>query len=71
MDKLDARNPTMSASHHPTDIHRRQQRKKKRHNLRARIAAAPAVGRAALEANVQRTYSPFHRPEAKRAQDAT
>jgi hypothetical protein len=58
----------MSASHHPTDIHRRQQRKKKRNKLRARIAAAPAVGRAALEAKVQRTYSRFHRPEAKPAQ---
>jgi hypothetical protein len=58
----------MSASHHPTDIHLRQKRKKKRDNLRARIAAAPAAGRAALEAKVQRTYSPFHNPEAKRAQ---
>ena len=57
----------MSASHHPTDIHRRQQRKKKRNKLRARIAAAPAVGRAALEAKVQRTYSRFHRPEVKPA----
>ncbi len=57
----------MSASHHPTDIHRRRQRKKKRNKLRARIAAAPAVGRAALEVKVQRTYSPFHRPEAKPA----
>jgi hypothetical protein len=28
--------------------------------LRARIAAAPASGRAALEAKLQRTYSPFH-----------
>jgi hypothetical protein len=50
----------MSASHHPTDIHLRQHRKKKRAALRARIAAAPATGRAALEAKVQRTYSPFH-----------
>ena len=57
----------MSASHHPTDIHRRQQRKKKRNKLRARIAAAPAVGRVALEAKVQRTYSHFHRPETKPA----
>jgi hypothetical protein len=57
----------MSASHQPTDIHRRQQRKKKRNKLRGRIAAAPAAGRAALEAKVQRTYSQFHRPEAKRA----
>ena len=33
---------------------------KKRDKLRARIAAAPATERAALEARVQRTYSPFH-----------
>ena len=65
--RLYSRNPVMSASHHPTDIHRRQQRRKKRNKLRARIAAAPTVGRAALEAKVQRTYSQFHRPEAKRA----
>jgi hypothetical protein len=32
----------MSASHHPTDIHLRQHRAKKRNKLRARIAAAPA-----------------------------
>jgi hypothetical protein len=51
---------TMSASHHPTDIHLRQHRVKKRNKLRARMAAAPATGRAALEARVQRTYSPFH-----------
>ena len=50
----------MSASHRPTDIHLRQHREKKRAKLRARIAAAPASGRAALEARVQRTYSPFH-----------
>ena len=50
----------MSASHHPTDIHLRQHRLKKRNKLRARIAAAPANGRAALEARVLRTYSPFH-----------
>jgi hypothetical protein len=50
----------MSASHHPTDVHLRQHRAKKRNKLRARIAATPAIGRAALEAKVQRTYSPFH-----------
>ena len=50
----------MSASHRPTDIHRRQHRLAKRHKLQARIAAAPATGRAVLEAKVQRTYSPFH-----------
>ena len=50
----------MSASHRPTDIHLRQHRTKKRNKLRARIAAAPATGRVALEAKVQRTYSAFH-----------
>ena len=50
----------MSASHHPTDIHLRQHRAEKRNKLRARIAAAPAAGRAVLEARLQRTYSPFH-----------
>ena len=50
----------MSASHHPTDVHLRQHRSKKRNKLRARIAAAPATGRAALEAKLQRTYSAFH-----------
>ena len=33
---------------------------KKRSKLKARIAAAPVVERAALEARVLRTYSPFH-----------
>jgi len=51
---------TVSASHHPTDIHLRQHGAKKRGKLRARIAAAPASGRATLEAKVERTYSPFH-----------
>jgi hypothetical protein len=50
----------MSASHKPTDTHLRQHRVKKRNKLRAQIAAAPATGRAALEAKVQRTYSPSH-----------
>jgi hypothetical protein len=54
------RSVIMSASHHPTDINLRQHRAKKRNKLRARIAAAPATGRAALEAKLQRTYSPFH-----------
>ena len=57
----------MSASHHPTDIHLRQQRRKKRNKLRARIAAAPAAGRSVLEAKVLRTYSAFHRPVTKAA----
>lgn len=55
----------MSASHRPTDIHLRQHRSKKRDKLRARIAAAPASGRAVLEARVQRTYSPFHSMKEK------
>ena len=50
----------MSASHRPTDIHLRRHRAKKRDKLRARIAVAPATGRAALEAKLQRTYSAFH-----------
>ena len=50
----------MSASHRRTDIHLRQHREKKRDKLRARIAAAPMSARAALEAKVERTYSPFH-----------
>jgi len=59
-DTLAARNLIMSASHRPTDIHLRQHRLKKRNKLRARIAAASAAGRPALEARVLRTYSPFH-----------
>ena len=50
----------MSASHRRTDIHLRQHRTKKRDKLRARIAAAPAAGKAVLEAKVLRTYSAFH-----------
>ena len=50
----------MSASHHPTDVHLRQHRKQKRDRLKARIAAGPASVRAALEAKILRTYSPFH-----------
>ena len=50
----------MSASRHPTAIHLRRHRAKKRNKLRARIAAAPASERAALEAKVQRTYAPSH-----------
>jgi len=52
----------MSASHNPTDQHLRQHRLEKRNKLRHRIAAAPASERAALEARIQRTYSPFHVP---------
>ena len=59
-DTLAQRSMIMSASHHPTETHLRQHRAKKRNKLRARIAAAPASGRAALEAKVQRTYSTSH-----------
>ena len=47
----------MSGSLHPTDIHRRRQRTEKRNTLRAKLAAAPASARAAIEAKLQRTYS--------------
>jgi hypothetical protein len=60
----------MSASHHPTDIHLRQHRVKKRKKLQARIAAAPATGRAALETRVQRTYSAFHSVAKEKAPQA-
>ena len=50
----------MSASHRRTDIHLQQHRTKKRNKLRARIAAAPAAGRAALETKMRRTYSVGH-----------
>ena len=46
----------MSGSLHPTEIHRRRHRKKKRDKLRAQLAAAPVVGRAAIEAKLQKTY---------------
>jgi hypothetical protein len=47
----------MSGSLHPTAIQRRRHRKEKRNKLRARLAAAPAAGRAAIEAKLQKTYS--------------
>ena len=47
----------MSGSLHPTEIHRRRHRKEKRNKLRAQLAAAPAVGRAAIEAKLQKTYA--------------
>ena len=46
----------MSGSLHPTEIHRRRHRKEKRNKLRAQLAAAPASGRAAIEAKLQKTY---------------
>jgi hypothetical protein len=47
----------MSGSLHPTEIHGRRHRKEKRNKLRAKLAAAPAGERAAIEAKLQRTYS--------------
>jgi hypothetical protein len=49
----------MSGSLHPTEIHRRRHRKEKRNKLRAKLAAAPAGERVAIEAKLQRTYSLF------------
>jgi hypothetical protein len=46
----------MSGSLHPTEIHRRRHRKEKRDKLRAQLAAAPVVGRAAIEAKLLKTY---------------
>ena len=47
----------MSASLHPTEVHRRRHRIEKRKKLRAHLAAAPAGGRAAIEAKLQKTYA--------------
>ena len=47
----------MSGSLHPTEIHRRRHLKKKRMKLRAKIAAAQASHRAAIEAKLQKTYA--------------
>jgi hypothetical protein len=46
----------MSGSLHPREIQRRRHRNEKRDKLRAQLAAAPAVGRAAIEAKLQKTY---------------
>jgi hypothetical protein len=51
------RSINMSASLHPNEIHRRRHRKEKRNKLRAQLAAAPVVGRAAIEAKLQKTYA--------------
>lgn len=53
----------MSGSLHPTEIHRRRHRKKKRNKLRAQLGAA-AIGRAAIEAKLQKTYSLGSGPQA-------
>ena len=47
----------MSASLHPREIRRRRHRREKRDKLRARLAASPAAGRAAIEAKLQKTYA--------------
>jgi hypothetical protein len=47
----------MSGSLHPHEIDRRRHLKKKRNKLRAKIAAAPASQRAAIEATLQKTYA--------------
>jgi hypothetical protein len=63
----------MSGSLHPVEIHRRRHRAEKRDKLRARIAAAPVGGRAALEAKLQKTYAPGCGPQLSKvsALDAT
>ena len=57
----------MSGSLHPVEIHRRRHRAEKRNKLRARIAAAPAGGRAALEAKLQKTYAPGCGPQSSKS----
>ena len=47
----------MSGSLHPAEIHRRRHRQEKRNKLRAKLAAAPAGERAAIDAKLQRTYA--------------
>lgn len=47
----------MSGSLRPAEVHRRRQRKEKRRKLRAKLAAAPAAERPAIEAKLQRTYT--------------
>ena len=57
----------MSASLHPVEIHRRRHRKEKRNKLRAQLAAAPAVGRAAIEAKLQKTYALGSGPQTSKS----
>jgi hypothetical protein len=61
----------MSGSLHPTEIHRRRHRIEKRNKLRARLAAAPAAGRAAIEAKLQKTYSPGSGPQQSKPKGST
>jgi len=56
----------MSASLHPVEVHRRRHRAEKRNKLRARLAAAPAGTRAALEAKLQKTYAPGSGPQSSK-----
>ena len=57
----------MSGSLHPTEIHHRRHRKEKRHKLRARLAAAPATDRAAIEAKLQKTYALGSEPQPSKS----
>jgi Spy/CpxP family protein refolding chaperone len=57
----------MSGSLHPTEIKRRRHRKEKRNKLRAQLAAAPAVGRAAIEAKLRKTYSLGSDPQSSKS----
>ena len=57
----------MSGSLHPAEIRRRRHRTEKRNKLRAQIAAAPAVGRAAIEAKLQKTYALGSGPQPSKA----
>ena len=57
----------MSGSLHPTEIHRRRHRVEKRNKLRAQLAAAPAVARAAIEAKLQKTYAVGSGPQASKS----
>ncbi len=43
-------------SRYSAEIHRRRHRTQKRNKLRAQLAAAPVVARAAIEAKLQKTY---------------
>src|SRR3989442_11523863 len=57
----------MSASLHPTEVHRRRHRKEKRNKLRAQLAAAPVVGRPAIEAKLLKTYALGCGPQASKS----
>ena len=57
----------MSGSLHPTEIHRRRHRREKRSKLRAQLAKAPAVARAAIEVKLQKTYALGSGPQTPKA----